>query len=217
MLPLIFTVALQATTPASPPDGSYTYVTSLNGAQAGKTTITLKHTETGVQLDEFGAFSSAGQSGSVAASTTLGSDLAPTAFSSTYSGQSQSLHVKVGFNGTTATETSERGSKSFGLPADAKHFVLLDIGLFSGYLMLPSQMQAWSGKPVVAVTPLFAQGFPILPDVELKPNRPPNVPMNDSVLTVSNPVQFSEWYDPKTLVVDELDVPSQGAVVTRQK
>jgi hypothetical protein len=37
----------------------------------------------------------------------------------------------------------------------------------------------------------------------------------DVAIFVSDPVEFTLWYDPVTLVVDELDVPQQNASYVR--
>ncbi len=94
--------------------------------------------------------------------------------------------------------------------------MVLDFGPFTGYFMLPAQMQAWNDPPVMAIMPIYAQGMPIAIDKTLTPDRPKSVPQTDAQISIKSPVQFTVWYDPKTLVVDQLDVPAEGLSVARQ-
>ncbi len=215
MIPLILTIAV-ATPAVAPPDGTYNYVSSMNGTPIGKTSIVVKRDDAGdIVLTETGAGSMSGQSGTIKDTLQLDPTLAPSAYASAASiAQGKSMKATVAFKGTQATQTGDITAK-YDLAADAKHFVLLDLGPFSGFFVLPAQMQAWNNAPAIAVMPMYGRGFPMTPDTALKPDRPANVPPADSAISFSNMTQVTLWYDPKTLVVDQLDVPAQGVVVTR--
>jgi len=62
--------------------------------------------------------------------------------------------------------------------------------------------------------PLMESGE-IAIDATPKADRPKGIPLGDVALSVSDPVEFTIWYDPVTLVVDELDVPRQDASYVR--
>jgi hypothetical protein len=124
------------------------------------------------------------------------------------------MQSSVAFKNNRATQTGDV-TKTYDLAADAKHFVVLDFGPFAGWFALPAQMQAWNFQPVIAIVPLYGQGVPITVDKSLTPERPKTVPATDVQMSVKNPMQFTIWYDPKTLVIDEMDVPSEGLYVTR--
>ena len=215
MLPLIFTLAL-ITPPPAPPDGTYTYVSAMNGTTIGKTAITVTHDAAGsVLLSENGSGNMNGQSGSIQDTLTLDSALAPSAYSALASlGDSKSMKSMLSFKGSEATQSGDV-NKKYDLVADAKHFVLMDFGPFTGFFAIPAQMQAWNSPPVIAIVPMYGQGFPLTVDAALKPNRPASVPAADQAISFNSMVQITLWYDPKTLVVDEVDVPSQGVTVKR--
>jgi hypothetical protein len=202
---------------AAPPDGTYTYVMSMNGAQVEKTAVTVAHDASGkIVLSESATGNMNGQTGSVTDTLTLDPTLAPFSYTANASiADSKSMQSTLAFKGDRATQTGDV-TKTYDLVADAKHFVVLDFGPFTGYFALPAQMQAWNDQPVIAIVPMYAHGVPIAVDPTLKPDRPKGVPATDSQISITNPLQFTVWYDPKTLIVDEMDVPSEGLSATRQ-
>ena len=205
------------TAAAAPPAGTYDYVTNLNGAQVLKTAVTVAHDPAGnTILSENGTGTMNGRSGSVNDTLTLDPSLVPVGYSALASlADSRSMQAKVTFGAGQALQTGDV-TKRYALSPDAKHFVVLDFGPFAGYFALPAQMQAWHDQPVTAIVPMYAQGVPIEIDKTIAPDRPKTVPAADTQISVKTPVQFTVWYDPKTLVVDELDVPSEGVSVTRR-
>ncbi len=214
MLPLILATVVAT---AAPADGTYTYAMSMNGAQVEKTALTVKHDPTGsVVLTENATGNMNGRSGQVSDTLTLDQSLAPMGYSANASiADSRSMQASLAFKGGEATQSGDV-SKTYNLAADAKHFVVLDFGPFAGYFALPAQMQAWNFAPVIAIVPMYAQGVPLSVDKSMAPDRPKTVPPTDTQISVKTPVQFTLWYDPKTLVVDRMDVPSEGVSVTRQ-
>jgi hypothetical protein len=223
MFPLILTLALAtpaaspvAAPPLAPPDGTYTYVLAMNGTAIGKNAITVKRDPSGsLVLTESGSGNMNGQNGTIADTLTLAPDLAPSQYSSLASiADSKSMKSVVSFKGGEATQSGDV-NKRYDLVADAKHFVLMDFGPFTGFFALPAQMEAWNRPPVLAIVPMYGQGFPLTVDAALKPVRPATVPASDEAMSFNSMVQITLWYDPKTLVVDEVDVPTQGVTVKR--
>ena len=214
MLPVILAAVVTA---AAPADGTYNYVTSLNGTQIEKTAVTVKRDPSGnVMLSESGSGSFNGRSAEINDTLTLDPTLAPIGYHAQESlADSRSMKTTLAFKNGQATQSGDV-TKTYNLIADAKQFVVLDFGPFSGYFAFPAQMQAWNSPPVIAIVPVYAQGVPITIDKSAAPARPKTVPATDSAVSVSSPVQLTVWYDPKTLVVDQLSVPAQGVVVTRQ-
>jgi hypothetical protein len=215
MLSLIFTLAA-ITAPATPADGTYTYVSSVNGVTVGKTSITVTHATNGVTLAERGAGSYNGENGTIEDTLSLDSTLAPSSYNASANFGDRPMKATVTFKGSSATQTGDIGTKTYALAADAKHFVVLDLGPFSGWFVLPAQMTAWNNAPAIAISPAFGHGFPLVANAQSSSARPKNVPGTDASIAVAQPVPFTVWYDPKTLLVDEVDIPTQGIVVTRQ-
>lgn len=213
MLPLILAATLGAAVPA---EGTYTYAMSLNGAQVEKTAVTVKHDPAGrLVLSESATGNMNGRSGEVNDTLTLDQTLSPLGYSSNASiADSRQMQASLAFKGSQATQSGDV-TKTYSLVADAKHFVVLDFGPFSGWFAFPAQMQAWSFQPVIAIVPMYAQGVPLTIDKTVTPARPKNVPAADVPVSVKTPMQFTIWYDPKTLIIDEMDVPSEALFVTR--
>ena len=214
MLPLMFLLAA-ATAPTAPADGVYTYTVTLAGESTGKTAITLTHTAAGVQLAESASGTFGGSDFSATSTLGLDGTLAPASYSAVYNPPGRTLHAALAFSGGAANETSDSGPLKFNLGPGTKHFVVLDGTLFSGFFILPAQLQAWSTPPVTAVSPMFGRGGAIAVDTALKADRPKGVPAGDVAISVSDPLEFTLWYDPATLIVDELDVPQQNASYVR--
>jgi hypothetical protein len=142
--------------------------------------------------------------------------LAPTGYTMNAVVDGRALKMTLSFNGQDAHQTGDLADKTYDLAADTKHFVVLDMGPFSGWFALPAQMQAWNDAPAVAIVPAMASGIPISPDSAAKTARPQSVPASDSAISVVTPMPFTLWFDPKTLLVDRLDFPTQGVSVVRQ-
>jgi hypothetical protein len=214
MLALVFVLAATAA-PAAPADGAYTYTLSVGGVPAGKTTIDLAHIPGGIQLTESASANYGGADFAGSATLNLNANLAPTSYAAIYSPPGRTIHAALAFNGNTANETGDSGSQAFTLGANTKNFAVLDGTLFAGFFMLPAQLHAWNTQAVTAVSPMFGHGAAMAVDAALKADRPKEVPAADVPLSVSDPVAFTLWYDPATLVVDELVVPQQDATYAR--
>ncbi len=213
MLPVILAAAASVQAPA---DGTYAYVMSMNGAQIGRSAVTVTRDRTGnVVLSETASGDMNGRSGSIDDVLTLDSTLSPLHYLANASiADSRNMKTTLTFKGGQATQGGDV-HKTYDLAANAKHFVVFDFGPFTGYFAFPAQMRAWNDVPVTAIIPMYAQGMPISIDRSLKVERPKSVPQADVPITVATPVQLTLWYDPKTLVVDELDVPVEGVQVVR--
>lgn len=214
MFALVFVLGA-ATAPATPPDGAYAYMVSVGGASAGKTTIQLTHTPGGVKLTEIASASYGGADFAGNSTLNLDESLTPAGYSAVYSPPGRTIHASLAFTGSTASEIADDGNTSFTLGANTKKFAVLDGTMFSGFFILPSQLRAWNTQSFTAVSPMFGRGGAIAVDSALKADRPKSVPASDVPISVSDPVQFTVWYDPATLIVDELVVPQQDATYAR--
>lgn len=214
MLPLIFTLALS--TPLAPPAGTYHYVTTMNGSTVANSAITVSRDATGqIVLTETGSGTMNGQDGSIQDTLTLDPTLAPAGYQALASlADSKGMKAALTFQGDQAKQTGDV-TKTYALSPAAKHFVVTDFGPFTGYFALPAQMQAWSNAPVVAIVPMYAQRIPFSVDPTMQPARPAAVPAADQQISVRKPVQLTIWYNPTTLVVDEMDVPAENINVKR--
>ncbi|MGH8165249.1 MAG: hypothetical protein ACREP1_13030, partial [Rhodanobacteraceae bacterium] len=206
--------------PAAPPDGTYVYAETFQGQPAGKATVTVKRSAAHIDATETASISALGHTiAGTDALTLAAATLAPAKYNATYVVEgARTIHAGLDVNGASASETNDLvGNKSFNLAGGAKGFAVLDGGFMSGTIFLPAQIAAAHGSPLIGIVPAYGISLPIAADLAVKPDRPTTVPATDVVLAIGGQQPINVWYDPKTLIVDEVDVPSQGSAVTRQQ
>jgi hypothetical protein len=196
--------------------GTYTYKAVLAGANVGTSTITVKQDGTTTEIDEKAVGSYQGESGAGTALLILDDDLAPTKYQATGSFAGSPTKDSAVIAGTSASVTTPRGkTSSITLLPTTKHFVVIDLGTLAGFVPLPAQMKNWDNAPALAVVPTFGQSLSLIPDDGPAPARPTTVPAADVEISFTGQAPFTIWYDPATLVPDEIDMSSQGLTVTR--
>lgn len=196
--------------------GTYTYKTTYQGSSLGTSTVTVSNTSGSMQISEQTSGSYSGTSGNANATLVLNPDLSPASYKASGTMGGSPIADSATISGDTAQVTSAQGTTaSFKLTSGQKHFVVVDLGTMAGFVPLPAQMQAWSNASVCAVIPSFGQSVVISPDASTTPTRPAAVPATDSSLTFQGHTPFTVWYNPTTLVPDEIDIASQGVTITR--
>jgi hypothetical protein len=198
--------------------GTYAYVATVQGKPSGKTTVTVTHNADGsIAIAEDGAGSFQGMAGTAKATLSLGPDAAPTAYASHVEAAGTTLDYSVTFSGSTATVNGGLGGGSTFTLAAGEHFAVVDGGLLSGFVALPMEAAAWPGAQLQGIAAIYGREAPLTLDAAAKPARPAGVPAADVSLSFSAPIGIVEWYDPTTMVLDELDVPSQAFAVARSR
>jgi len=198
--------------------GTYTYNATLAGANVGTSTLIVKSVGTSTVIDEKVTGTISGSGASASDTLVLGADLAPLTYQMNATEDGSPLKDSAQIENATANVTDVHGkSASFDLQPNAKHFVVADFGLFAGLLPLPAQMKAWDDAPVLVVVPMLGRSAPLAPDATATVQRPASVPATDVALVFAGEAPFTIWYDPATLVPDEIDVEAQGLTVTRQR
>ncbi len=196
--------------------GTYTYKTSYHGADLGTSTVTVTNSAGSMQISEQTSGAYSGTSGKANATLVLNADLTPASYKANGTMGGNPIADSATISGDTAQVTSAQGtSSSFKLTPGQTHFVLVDLGTVAGFVPLPAQMQAWNNASVCAVIPSFGQSIVITPDASTTPARPANVPATDTPLAFQGHTPFVVWYNPTTLVPDEIDIPSQTVQITR--
>ena len=218
MLPTIL-LAVAAASPSFPAPGTYRYTAVLGGQRIGEWSVSVKGDESGTQIDESSSASFAGVQVAATASLALGPDLAPTRYAGSYRTGGQSPTVSVALTPTSATIVGGFGgsSRTLALVPNTRHFVVIEPALLAGLFALPAQLQAWGDSPVTWIAPITGQEKSIAKDSENPAGRPSSVPAQDVALAVRGEIPVTIWYDPATLVPDEVIVPSQNAVLTRER
>lgn len=214
---LLAAVAANAAFPAA---GTYAYAASLNGQSIGKWTVTVKPgAGGGTELDENSSALVMGMQLAAQAALVLGSDLSPTRYDGHYHTPNQNPSVSVSLTPTTATVVGilSNQPQQLSLDASTRHFVVIEPGLLAGLFALPAQLGTWKDPAVTWITPTSGQAQLLSTGSASSESRPSGVGPQDVVLSITAPVSVTIWYDPATLVPDQIAVPSQSAVLTRLK
>lgn len=203
---------LAAATVTFPAPGSYTYNASLNGQPIGQWSVSVKSGESGSEVDENSAASLGGMQLSARATLVLGADLSPQRYDGHYQTPGQSANVSVVLTPASATVA---GAFTVTLAPNTRHFVVVEPGLLAGLFALPAQLNAWKESTVTWIAPTTGKTQPLTANLTASRTPPAGVPANDAVISINQPIALTLWYDPTTLVPDRIEVPAQGAVLTR--
>jgi hypothetical protein len=221
MIALFLLAAVALATPAAklampaaaPPDGAYSYSVSAVGV-VSDSTITVKRAADGLHVSEVTDIAGKHATASLALDLTT---LAPLSYSATYLG-SQDVSLAFNVNGASETVYGQTAQPVMLAPLPgAPRLVILDGALLSGFVMLPAIAAITSDTSVTGVLPARAANYAVSLNRNLKPPHPQSVPAGDVPLSSISPTAFTIWYDPKTFVMHELDVPLQNVIVTLVK
>lgn len=204
---------------AFPPPATYRYTGSMSGERVGSWSVSVTDDAQGAVIAESSSASVFGMPLAATATLTLGPDLAPTNYDGTYRTPNQTPHVSVALTASSATIVSvfSNQPRRVALEANTRHFVVIEPGLLAGLFALPAQLKAWKDSSVTWITPTTAQTQSLSPSPSPTAGRPGGVPSGDTVLAIDQPTAVTIWYDPATLVPDQITVPSQNAVLTRER
>jgi hypothetical protein len=219
MLPSLVFAALSAGSPFLT-TGTFTYAATLAGEPSGTSSLTVRRDGQGSRIFEKASGTVNGVRVSATAQLSFGADLAPQVYDGTYVSNGVQTVVSAALSSSVATVMSSASNgqpAQFSLSGDATHFVVIEPGLIAGLFALPAEMEAWKSAPVLAIAPSYGRAENLGLDAAAKPQRPSTVPARDAAVSFSGKLPFTIWYDPATFVPDEIDVPSQGVVVTRQR
>lgn len=213
---LLATVAANSTFPAP---GTYRYAATLGEQHIGVWSATVRAAPGDTAVDENSSAMFAGMQLAATASLVLASDLSPVRYEGSYHvpGQNPTVTVAVAGSSATVTSTLTNQTQRVQLLPNTQHFVVVEPGLLAGLFVLPSQLNAWKESAVTWITPTSAQAQLLTVNPNANAPRPREVPRNDALLSIEQPVAVTIWYDPVTLVPDELIVPSQSATLTRER
>ncbi len=219
MLAAILLAAGTASAPF-PAVGTYRYAASMSGQRLGEWSVTVKPANDGTEVDENSSATFAGMQLTATASLVLGADLAPVSYTGSYRGPMQSSTVSVVLTPATATIAGGMGgaTRTLALQANTRHFVVIEPALLAGLFALPAQLQAWGDAAVTWIAPVTGQAQTISRDSSsANPVRPSGVSPKDVAISMQGQIPFTIWYDSTTLVPDEVIVPSQNAVLIRER
>ncbi|MBV8246101.1 MAG: hypothetical protein JOZ38_09295 [Candidatus Eremiobacteraeota bacterium] len=214
MLSYFLTLALS---PSLPQEGTYRYKALAGNATVATAQVTIKHTATGLALSEFGTLISEGGNVDYSSTLTLPPSLVVSSYTAKYKQREEVEAAAVDITDASASMTINRTVTVVSLEPGTKAYVVLDSGPVSGYFVLPAEVRALANANLTAISPLAGNTQSLLPITGDDATRPATVPAGDAHLAIGGQVPFVLWYDPVTGVLDEVDVPGRGVVVSRVK
>ncbi|PZR55997.1 MAG: hypothetical protein DLM50_09255 [Candidatus Meridianibacter frigidus] len=216
-LPLAFSLALDSAAPSVPPPARYQYEGFIDGKTVGNNSLTLKRGPDEYIVDEKADAHLPTGDQSAATHMTLDNQLRPTDYSATYTVFDEPAKATVSFSDRVATMVMGSDTKTIPMGGSSRSFIVLDTSLVSGYFLLPAQVRAFAGADLTAIIP--GQGgsafLNVIPND--RPARPSDVPAGDVSISFAGEIPFVEWYEPSTLILDELSMPVQNLVVKRRR
>ncbi len=204
---------------AFPAPGTYRYSATLGGQRLGEWSVSVKASDRGTEIDENSTAAFAGMAVAATASLMLGPDFAPTRYDGSYRMAGQTPTVSVTLTPSSATVVGGIGgsTRTLALEPNTRHFVVIEPALLAGLFALPAQLRAWSDGAVTWIAPIPGQEQTITTDSASPAPRPPAAPQQDVALSMQGQIPVTIWYDPVTLVPDVVVVPSQNAILTRER
>ena len=207
---------------AAPGDGTYSYTITRNGAKVGDSTVTVRRNATSITVHEVESFSAI--TDTVDASLDL-TNLSPTSYSSSFPLNAEigvTAHLSFYSGGARETVDGTTGATDFRLENGTSKLVVVDGAMMTGFLFLPAQIRAQSLSTFTALAPSAADTYKCRLEGGSNFTRPELVPAADASIVVdgssnSANVQFVEWYDPQSMTVDEVDVPTHQVTIIRKR
>lgn len=207
-----------------PAAGTYRYAATLNGAPAGHWNLTVKNGAGGPEIDEDSVATFAGIQMTAKAALVLGGDLSPVKYEGDYraAGLNPIVTVVATPGGATVSSSQAGPARNLALMPSTHHFVVIDPGLAAGLFALPAQLSVWHEPSVTWISPISAEAQSLTTDSSAANERPGAVSPHDVALSVvgmssNGRIPVTIWYDPATLVPDQIIVPSQNAILTRER
>jgi hypothetical protein len=220
---LLAAAASAAGTPAAaPPDGTYAFVVTRGVQKSGDSTVTVKRMGAAIIVHEVETF--VGVTDTVD-ETLEPNDLLPTSYIASFPLTSEvgiTAHLSFFTEGAKETVDGTSGETDFRLETGTTRLIVVDGAMMTGFLFVPAQIQSLSLSTFTALSPSRADTYNCKVDPAAKPTRPATLPATDVSVTIngSSPtgnVRFVEWYDPQSMIVDEVDVPAEQVTITRTR
>jgi hypothetical protein len=199
------------------PDGAYTYALKQGTTTVATSTVTIKHSGSVIAVHETQAVQdpTLGAVQVAADESVLAESLAPLSFSADYMASGKTTTVKLAMSGNSGAffANGQRLGVPVKLLPETQAIVVQDQTLVLSFLCLPGLIQSVKASALTQVSP--TAGSVHMMRVDPAPQtKPSGLPASDVVAGIASPVSFSVWFDPRTGVVDEIDVPSQSLVIS---
>jgi len=178
--------------------------------QPSTSTIKVKRAADGLHISEESEIASHAVNAALVLNT---ASLAPVSYAATYdAGTSHPQDISISFTANAAHVTTFGLQTTLIAQSGAPHLVVLDGAMPSGFFALPAAAAAARAASLTAINAGALSAIALSLNRNLSLPRPAGVPAGDVAVSVLNPTAFSVWYDPKTFVMHELDVPLHNVV-----
>jgi len=186
------------------PDGTYAYQLRQGGSAIGTSTITVSRAGGALKVHEVA---------NLQVTYTLDSTLDPATFSTT------SLHavyattpLDVTFGATSFQEHVQGKTVTLPTVAGAKGVMVIDGPVMTGLFLSPAQIHATGSATLTGVSPGSARSLACAFVAASASTRPAKVASADNgYVTKGLPSgEVTIWFDPTTLVPQDMEVPAQG-------
>lgn len=216
MLALLLTLALDSAAVALPPAGTYRYEAFISGKIVGRSKLTVSKTPDGTRVDESASIDLETGSSTADTSMFLDTKAAIDGYRASYTTLDHTMKLAVTFAPREATVVTGTDKQTVALGGSSKGFLILDAALISGFFALPAQMRAFGGGDTTVLVPGTGQSTFLSSIAGDEPVRPSDVPRSDTSLSFAGEAPFVEWFDPQTLVADEVILPGENLIIKQR-
>jgi hypothetical protein len=200
----------------APPDGTYTYSILKSGSQIGASTVTVRRAGPNITIHETQTM---GDLTFVVDETVQASTLAPESYVATYTKNGSSQTARAAFDRTGATVSFDgiSGSQYFPLTASLDNAYVLESSIVTGLFLLPAQIHASRATQFLQIVPSRVSSLVSHVNAQAVGPRPGIIAASDASLSIASQVNFDEWYNPNTYVLDCVSVPIQDVLIKLTK
>jgi hypothetical protein len=203
-----------------PPDGTYEYALKQGATTVATSTVTVKRSGSVVGIHEAQSVQdpTLGTVQISADESLLAESLAPLSFAAAYMASGKTTDIRVALSGNSGAfvHNGQRLSVPIRLLPGTQAMLVQDQTLVLSFLCVPGLVQIVRASGITQIVPTAGAIHPMFVDPAPQ-TKPSGVPAADAGVGIASPVSFSVWFDPRTGIVDEIDVPSQSLVVSLTK
>lgn len=208
--------AAQVGVAAAPPDGTYNYSITQSGSQIGTSTVIVKRVGSDVTVHETETL---GTLSFVIDEVLDSATLNPKTYVASYTKDTYTQTARGSFDrsGATVSFDGVPGTQVFPFDNGNKNAYVLEQSLLTGFFMLPAQIHATRANQFMQVVPSQVLAVTGRINGTTAGPRPSGLPAQDVPLSVGSKVNFDEWYDPGTFVLQAVSVPIQNVLIKLTK
>jgi len=205
MFAMMLAVTLATPAAVAPPDGTYTYVQMERGKQIAHYVVSVKRS--GAKIDVKGELEPEVTGGALPIVESGFAVDAGTLDLVSYHEMEEIGCGAMPYDVTVSGSTAQLGKKNLAFPG-IEHYVV-DDGR-SVPFFLPAEVAVWSDGRAVSIAPERGAAHVIEPyPMAQQPARPASVPASDRYIGLhelgAKSGSSGLWYDPQTMIVDEVD------------